>query len=159
VFVSVGSVNCNIFNCDDGDCGKKCRIVKGRDQVEITVNSGVVYGHIKDSAGEVFETDLKKGVTYYLFTTIDSGAKHHVSDTTLTLLSADGKTILAKNDDGPLGRQNSYIKYKATANIDDAIIQVRGKSRQDRGKAPCPTWRKTRVYAVGSGLIALCIAG
>ena len=68
MFVSVGSVNCNIFNCDDGDCGKKCRIVKGRDQVEITVNSGVVYGHIKDSAGEVFETDLKKGVTYYLFT-------------------------------------------------------------------------------------------
>jgi hypothetical protein len=76
----------------------------------------VVYGHIKDSAGEVFETDLKKGVTYYLFTTIDSGAKHHVSDTTLTLLSADGKTILANNDDGPLGRQNSLAGQVTVAN-------------------------------------------
>ena len=35
-----GNFNCNIFLCDDGDCGDTCAVVEGRDQVEVAPDSG-----------------------------------------------------------------------------------------------------------------------
>lgn len=37
-----GDFNCNIFLCDDGDCGDTCAIVEGRDQVEVAADMGAV---------------------------------------------------------------------------------------------------------------------
>ena len=64
---SVRAVNCNIFLCDDSDCGDRCRVVEGRDQVQIRADMGVVYGHIRDRDGEIFETDFEASVTYYIW--------------------------------------------------------------------------------------------
>ena len=62
-----GDFNCNIFLCDDSDCGDRCRVVEGRDQVQIRADMGVVYGHIRDRDGEIFETDFEASVTYYIW--------------------------------------------------------------------------------------------
>ena len=61
------SVNCNIFLCDDSDCGDSCRVVEGRDQVEVAPDMGIVYGNVRDANGEDFEIDLEAGTTYGLF--------------------------------------------------------------------------------------------
>eukprot|EP01052_Picozoa_sp_SAG31_P025789 SAG31_NODE_2285_length_6011_cov_5.276556_2_plen_167_part_00 len=37
-----GDFNCNIFLCDDGDCGDTCVVVEGRDQVEVAADMGAV---------------------------------------------------------------------------------------------------------------------
>jgi sporulation protein YlmC with PRC-barrel domain len=135
---SHGDFNCNIFGCDDGDCDVKgkpkgqCRVVKGRDQVEVKVNAGVVYGHIKNQVGVVFECDLLSGVTYHIWTNIGT-SKGHIEDTVMSLYAKDGTTLLARNDNGPFGPSSSYIKYKPVVNIKDATIKVTPKSRKDRG--------------------------
>ena len=51
----------------------------------------------------------------------------------MTLFDADGTTVLAQNDDGPVGAVNSYIEYTPTANVIGATILVAPKTRQDRG--------------------------
>ena len=48
-------------------CGDRCRVVEGRDQVQIRADMGVVYGHIRDRDGEIFETDFEASVTYYIW--------------------------------------------------------------------------------------------
>jgi hypothetical protein len=58
-----GNFNCNIFLCDDGDCGEDCAVIEGRDQVEVAADTGAVYGTIRASTGEMFEIDLDAGVT------------------------------------------------------------------------------------------------
>eukprot|EP01047_Picozoa_sp_COSAG01_P041031 COSAG01_NODE_3494_length_6009_cov_20.673435_1_plen_1632_part_10 len=126
------AVNCNIFNCDDKDCGTTCRKVLGRDQVEVAPDGPTVYGHVKDAKGETFECDLKKGVKYYLWTNIGK-SKGHIGDTVLTLMDKDAKTVLKRNDDGPQGKKNSYLEYTPVKNIDDATIKVTPKTRADRG--------------------------
>ena len=98
--------NCNIFLCDDSDCPAGCRVVTGRDQVEVGADMGVVYGNVVDANGEDFETDFLAGATYYVWTNIGTSTGH-IADTTLTLFDADGTTILAQNDDGPVGPVNS----------------------------------------------------
>ena len=57
------AVNCNIFLCDDSDCGDDCRVVEGRDQVEVKADMGIVYGNIVDANGENFETHFDPSVT------------------------------------------------------------------------------------------------
>eukprot|EP01052_Picozoa_sp_SAG31_P010384 SAG31_NODE_568_length_14006_cov_4.252119_4_plen_164_part_00 len=37
-----GDFNCNIFSCDDGDCGDTCAVVEGRDQVEVAADMSAV---------------------------------------------------------------------------------------------------------------------
>ena len=59
----LSTVNCNIFLCDDADCGNDCRVVEGRDQVEVKADMGIVYGNIVDANGENFITDFGPGVT------------------------------------------------------------------------------------------------
>ena len=59
----LSTVNCNIFLCDDSDCDEDCRIVLGRDQVEVRADMGIVYGHIDDANGENFETHFDPSVT------------------------------------------------------------------------------------------------
>ena len=86
-------VNCNIFLCDDGDCLAGCRVVLGRDQVEVAADSGVVYGHVDDANGEDFEIDLTAAVTYYIWTTVGTQTGH-IQDTSMTLFDADGSTVL-----------------------------------------------------------------
>ena len=127
------AVNCNIFLCDDSDCGDSCRVVEGRDQVEVAADMGMVYGNVRDANGEDFEIDLEAGTTYYIWTNIMDGTSHHIQDTTLTLFDADGTTVLAQNDDGPAGAVNSYIEYTPTAAIASATILVAPKTRDDRG--------------------------
>jgi hypothetical protein len=129
---SVHAVNCNIFLCDDSDCGEDCRVVEGRDQVEVAADMGVVYGNVQDANGEDFEIDLEEGTTYYIWTNIGT-SDGHISDTTMTLFDADGTTVLAQNDDGPVGAVNSYIEYTPTAAISAATLLVAPKTRQDRG--------------------------
>ena len=124
--------NCNIFLCDDSDCGEDCRVVEGRDQVEVAADMGVVYGNVRDANGEDFEIDLEEGTTYYIWTNIGT-SDGHISDTTMTLFDADGTTVLAQNDDGPVGAVNSYIEYTPTAAISAATLLVAPKTRQDRG--------------------------
>ena len=126
-------VNCNIFLCDDSDCGTDCRIVEGRDQVEVAADMGIVYGNVRDANGEDFEIDLEAGTTYYIWTNIMDGTSHHIQDTTLTLFDSDGTTVLAQNDDGPAGSVNSYIEFTPTASVQAATILVAPKTRQDRG--------------------------
>ena len=87
------AVNCNIFLCDDSDCGTDCRVVLGRDQIEVAADMGVVYGHVDDANGESFELDLEASVTYYIWTTVGTNAGH-IQDTSLTLFDADGTTVL-----------------------------------------------------------------
>ena len=87
------AVNCNIFLCDDSDCGTDCRVVLGRDQIEVAADMGVVYGHVDDSNGESFEADFEAGTTYYIWTTVGTNAGH-IQDTTLTIFDADGTTVL-----------------------------------------------------------------
>ena len=99
-------MNCNIFLCDDSDCPAGCRVVTGRDQVEVGADMGVVYGNVVDANGEDFETDFLAGATYYVWTNIGTSTGH-IADTTLTLFDADGTTILAQNDDGPVGPVSS----------------------------------------------------
>jgi len=90
---AVYTVHCNIFLCDDSDCGEDCRVVEGRDQVEVAADMGVVYGHVDDANGESFEVDLEASVTYYIWTTVGTNAGH-IQDTSLTLFDADGTTVL-----------------------------------------------------------------
>ena len=99
-------MNCNIFLCDDSDCPSPCRVVTGRDQVEVAADAGIVYGNVQDANGEDFEIDFTAGQTYYIWTNIGD-APGHISDTTMTLFDADGTTVLAQNDDGPVGPVNS----------------------------------------------------
>ena len=61
------SVNCNIFLCDDSDCGDSCRVIEGLDQVDVAPDMGIVYGNVRDANGEDFEIDLEAGTTYGLF--------------------------------------------------------------------------------------------
>ena len=100
-------MNCNIFLCDDSACPTPCRVVTGRDQVEVAADGGIVYGNIQDTNGEDFEIDFTAGQTYYIWTNIGDGVAGHVSDTTMTLFDSDGATVLAQNDDGPVGAVNS----------------------------------------------------
>ena len=127
------AVNCNIFLCDDSDCPANCRVVAGRSQVEISADGGIVYGNVQDANGEDFEIDFTAGQTYYIWTNIGDGVAGHVSDTTMTLFDADGTTMLAQNDDGPVGPVNSYIEFTPAADISAATILVAAKTRQDRG--------------------------
>ena len=127
-----GDFNCNIFLCDDSDCDEPCRVVEGRDQVEVKADMGIVYGNIVDANGENFLTDFDAGTTYYIWTNIGD-APGHIDDTTLTLFDADGTTVLAQNDDGPVGPVNSYIEFTPAAAIAAATIQVNPKSRRSRG--------------------------
>ena len=66
----LSTVNCNIFLCDDADCGNDCRVVEGRDQVEVKADMGIVYGNIADANGEMFLTDFAAGTTYYIWTNV-----------------------------------------------------------------------------------------
>ena len=127
-----GDFNCNIFLCDDSDCDEPCRVVTGRDQVEVRADMGIVYGNIVDANGENFLTDFAAGTTYYIWTNIGE-APGHIDDTTLTLFDADGTTVLAQNDDGPVGPVNSYIEFTPHAAIQAATVQVNPKSRRSRG--------------------------
>ena len=127
-----GDFNCNIFLCDDSDCGSDCRIVTGRDQVYVAADMGTVYGNVRDANGEAFEADFEAGETYYIWTTVGNNAGH-IQDTTLTLFDSDGTTTLAQNDDGPYGPFNSYIEFTPAEAISAATIQVNPKSRSDRG--------------------------
>ena len=65
-----GDFNCNIFLCDDSDCDEPCRVVEGRDQVEVKADMGIVYGNIADANGEMFLTDFAAGTTYYIWTNV-----------------------------------------------------------------------------------------
>ena len=51
----------------------------------------------------------------------------------MTLFDADGTTVLAQNDDGPVGPVNSYIEFTPATDINAATILVAAKTRQDRG--------------------------
>jgi hypothetical protein len=132
LFARFHAVNCDIFLCDNGDCGKTCRQVKGRAQVEVRANGPPIYGHIMSARGQSFECDLVKGKTYYFWTSI-GGSKGHIQDTIMTLYGSDGKSVLKKNDDGPQGKQNSYFSFTPAASIKDATILITPKSRKDRG--------------------------
>eukprot|EP01046_Picozoa_sp_COSAG06_P002271 COSAG06_NODE_79_length_25437_cov_12.062673_30_plen_104_part_00 len=70
VYVRVRTVNCNIFLCDDSDCDDNCRVIEGRDQVEVAADMGIVYGNVRDGNGENFEIDLDSSTTYYIWTNI-----------------------------------------------------------------------------------------
>jgi hypothetical protein len=126
------TVNCNIFLCDDSDCFDDCRVVEGRDQVEVAADMGIVTGHVLDANGQIFEVDLEEGITYYIWTYVGDW-EGHVGDTTITLFDADGTTVLAENDDGPAGPANSYIEFTPGAAISAATILVAPKTRSDRG--------------------------
>jgi hypothetical protein len=130
-----GDFNCNIFRCDDGDCGKpgSCRIVKGRDQITLVADGKQNFGHVTDRTGQIFEVDLKKGVKYYIWTSIDKKTRHHLQDSFLTLIASDGKTILKKGSDGPKGPQNSYMEYTPTGNIARGTIKVTAAHAGHRG--------------------------
>ena len=128
------TVNCNMFLCDDSDCGgfDICRVVEGRDQVEVAADMGIVTGHVLDANGQPFEVDLEEGITYYIWTYVGDW-EGHVGDTTMTLFDADATTVLAQNDDGPAGPANSYIEFTPPAAISAATILVAPKTRSDRG--------------------------
>ena len=51
---------------------------EGRDQVEVAPDTGVVYGNIQEPEGNIFETDLDAGNTYYFWTVIDSTSERHI---------------------------------------------------------------------------------
>ena len=118
-----GNFNCNIFLCDDGDCGDTCAVVEGRDQVEIAPDGGVVYGTIRDSAGESFEIDMEAGVTYYVYTVIGT-SDSHIEDVNLQVLGADGSTVLATNDNSRAGGHGTYAMYTPDTDVSDATILV-----------------------------------
>ena len=126
------AVNCNIFLCDDQDCDAGCRVIEGRDQVEVAPDMGIVYGNVQDANGEDFEIDLEVGTTYYIWTNVGT-APGHIEDTTMTLFDADGTTVLDQNDNGPAGSANSYIEFTPAATVQAATILVAPKTRFDRG--------------------------
>ena len=72
-------------------------------------------------------------MTYYIWNNILDDSVSHVSDTTMTILDADGTTALAQNDDGPMGPVNSYIEFTTSAAISSATVLIAPKTRQDRG--------------------------
>jgi len=121
-----GNFNCNIFLCDNGDCKKddKCKVVKGRDQMEVAADGKKVFGHVKGKDGEIFEIDLRKGKTYHIWTSAEPDAKHHIQDVDITLYAADAKQILAKGSDSKCGKHNTELVFRPSANINDATIKV-----------------------------------
>jgi hypothetical protein len=128
--------NCNIFLCDDGDCKNNglCRTVKGRTQVELKVDAvSAVYGNVKDQMGQEFEVDFKAATKYYIYTTIEEKHPGHIQDTVLTVFGANKKTIFGRNDDGPYGKDNSYLELTLASGIKQATIQITPKTRADRG--------------------------
>jgi hypothetical protein len=128
--------NCNIFLCDDGDCKNNglCRTVKGRTQVELKVDAvSAVYGNVKDQMGQEFEVDFKAATKYYIYTTIEEKHPGHIQDTVLTVFGANKKQIFGRNDDGPYGKDNSYLELTLASGIKQATIQITPKTRADRG--------------------------
>ena len=129
-----GNFNCNIFLCDDADCGDDCAVVEGRDQVEVAAGTHV-YGTIRESSGETFEIDLDAGVTYYISTNVGT-SDGHIDDVNLQVLGADGSTVLATNDnsiDGAVAH-GTYAMYTPDADIIGATILVVPAERSMRGE-------------------------
>lgn len=161
-----GGVNldCTVFMCDDGDCANdaKCKKIPGRNkqgymgrhQLEIKANAASpTYGVVKDQMGVDFFTDFTANVKYWVYTTIDEKHKGHIQDTILTVFGADGKTQLIQNDDGPYGKDNSFLHLTPAAAIKSGVIRVTPKTLKDRGSfqlrvstaKPCCTAKPCKV--------------
>eukprot|EP01051_Picozoa_sp_SAG22_P008968 SAG22_NODE_716_length_7715_cov_6.435399_3_plen_1185_part_00 len=121
-------LNCNIFNCDDGDCGSdSCAVLSGdRGPVEITPDVGWVGASLGASLGPgqqaLYMFDATNGTTYWVATRLSAGAGG-LADSVLSILDETLEQV-AQNDNLGRGTRASALTFTA-AITGPYVVKVR----------------------------------